>query len=287
MSTSSNVAFLGMGRMGRLMATHVVEAGHQLTVWNRTPGKAEELVSRGAREASSIDDAVRDADVIVLMLFGGDSVDEVLEPIASAAPKGTLIIDATTTGPDASRRLAAKAQDLGLRYVDAPVVGSLPPAKDGTLGVLVGGTDDDVAEARPLIELWGDSERIRHLGEAGAGNALKATVNMCLGIAMAGVAEALKLAEDLSLDRETVLDTLEAGPFGWTIKQKRKMLTSGDYSQTTFSLELMAKDLQAALGSTQTPLPLAADALALAKGAVDAGRGDQDYATMAGHLADS
>jgi 3-hydroxyisobutyrate dehydrogenase len=282
-----DVAFLGMGRMGRLMAAHVLDADHQLTVWNRTPGKASELVSRGAREATTIEDAVSRADAVVLMLFGGDSVEEVLQPIAAAAPAGTLIIDATTTGPNASQALAAKAHELGLRYVDAPVVGSLAPAKDGTLGVLVGGSADDVAEARPLIELWGDPERIRHLGEAGAGNALKATVNMCLGIGMAGVAEALKLAEDLSLDRETVLDTLEAGPFGWTIKQKRPMLMSGDYSQTTFSLELMAKDLQAALDSADGPLPLASDALELAKHAVQAGRGDQDYATMAGHLADS
>jgi 3-hydroxyisobutyrate dehydrogenase len=287
MSATMNVAFLGMGRMGRLMAAHVLDAGHQLTVWNRTGGKADELVSRGAREAAGLEDAVSGADAVVLMLFGGESVREVLEPIAAAAPKGTLIIDATTTGPDAAGRLAAQAHALGLRYVDAPVVGSLAPAKDGTLGVLVGGSADDVAEARPLIELWGDPERIRHLGNAGAGNALKATVNMCLGIAMAGVGEALKLAEDLSLDRETVLDTLEAGPFGWTIKQKRKMLTSGDYGQTTFSLELMAKDLQAALDSADGPLPLAAAALALTKDAVDAGRGDQDYATMAGHFADS
>jgi 3-hydroxyisobutyrate dehydrogenase len=282
-----NVAFLGMGRMGRLMASHVLDAGHQLTVWNRTPGKAEDLTSRGAREASTIDDAVRGADTIVLMLFGGDSVDEVLEPIASAATKGTLVIDATTTGPNAARRLASRAHELGLRYVDAPVVGSLPPAKDGTLGVLVGGSESDVAEARPLIELWGEPERIRHLGDAGAGNALKATVNMCLGLAMAGVGEALKLAADLSLDRETVLDTLEAGPFGWTIKQKRKMLSSGDYSQTTFSQELMAKDLTAALDAADGPLPLLTAAHALANEAVEQGLGNQDYAAMAGYRAAS
>jgi 3-hydroxyisobutyrate dehydrogenase len=82
-----NVAFLGMGRMGRLMASHVLDAGHRLTVWNRTPGKADELTSRGAREAANIDEAVRDADAIVLMLFGGESVDEVLGPIAAAAPR--------------------------------------------------------------------------------------------------------------------------------------------------------------------------------------------------------
>jgi 3-hydroxyisobutyrate dehydrogenase len=276
-----NVAFLGMGRMGRLMASHVLDAGHRLTVWNRTPGKADELTSRGAREAANIDEAVRDADAIVLMLFGGDSVDEVLGPIAAAAPEGTLVIDATTTGPDAARRLASRAHELGLRYVDAPVVGSLPPAKEGTLGVLVGGTTSDVAEARPLIELWADPERVRHLGDAGAGNALKAIVNMCLGIAMAGVGEALALAADLSLDRDTVLDTLEAGPFGWSIKQKRKMLSNGDYSPTAFSLDLMAKDLKAALGSADEELPVLSATLRRATDSIEAGHGDDDYAALA------
>jgi 3-hydroxyisobutyrate dehydrogenase len=268
--------------MGRLMASHVLDAGHRLTVWNRTPGKADELTSRGAREASTIDEAVRDADAIVLMLFGGDSVDEVLGPIAGAAPKGTLVIDATTTGPHAARRLASRAHELGLRYVDAPVVGSLLPAKEGTLGVLVGGTTSDVAEARPLMELWADPERVRHLGDAGAGNALKAIVNMCLGIAMAGVGEALALAADLSLDRETVLDTLEAGPFGWSIKQKRKMLSNGDYSPTAFSLDLMAKDLKAALANADDELPVLSATLRRAAESIEAGHGDEDYAALAG-----
>jgi 3-hydroxyisobutyrate dehydrogenase len=280
------VTFIGMGRMGRLMAAHVLDAGHDLAVWNRTPGRAAELVGRGAREATSVEDAVRDADVIVLMLFGGESVHQVLRAIGDAAKPRTLVIDATTTGPGAARRLAADAAERGLRYVDAPVVGSLAPAKDGTLGILVGGSDEDVAAARPLLELWGDPQRIRHLGPAGSGNAVKATVNMCLGIAIAGVGEALKLAADLSLDRSLVLDTLEAGPFGWSIKQKRAMLDSGDYSGTTFSLELMAKDLTAALENADGELPVTEAALALARGAIDDGRGDQDYASMAGFEAD-
>ncbi len=280
-----NVAFLGMGRMGRLMAGHVLDGGHQLTIWNRTPGKADELVSRGAKEAGSVDDAVRDADAIVLMLFGGDSVAEVLGPVGDAAKPGTLVIDATTTGPRESRRLAEQASQAGLRYVDAPVVGSLPPAKEGSLTILAGGAQDDVDEARSLLVLWGAPEKIRYLGPAGSGNALKAVVNMCLGIAMAGVGEALKLAADLDLDRGVVLDTLEAGPFGWTIKQKRQMIESGDYSSTTFSLELMAKDLTAALDAGGE-LPVTADALALAKEAVDADRGSDDYAAMAGYRAD-
>ncbi len=279
------VAFIGMGRMGRLIAAHILSAGHELTVWNRTPGKSGELVSRGAREASSIEDAVTDADAVVLMLFGADSVHEVLGHVAAAAPAGTLVIDATTTGPGAARQLSDEATERGLRYVDAPVAGSLGPAAEGTLTILVGGSADDVAAARPLLELWGDPQRIRHLGGPGAGNALKAVVNMCLGIAVAGVGEALKLGADLHLDRNVVLEALEAGPFGWTIKQKRQMLDSGDFSPTTFSLDLISKDLQAALDNAAGELPLVSAAQQLATRAIEDGRGDQDYATMAGYEA--
>ena len=146
-----------------------------------------------------------------------------LGPIAAGAPAGTLVIDNTTTGPDAARRARRAGRELGLRYVDAPVVGSLQPAREGTLGIVVGGSDEDVAAARPLLELWGAPDRIRHLGPVGAGNALKAVINMCLGIAMAGVGEAMRLGADCST-ADLVLDALEAGPFGFSVKQKREML---------------------------------------------------------------
>ncbi len=281
------VAFLGMGRMGRLMASHVLDAGHELAVWNRTPGRAKELLARGAVEEGRIEDAVAGADAVVLMLFDGDTVREVLGPIGRGANAGTLVIDATTTGPEEARRLGTEANELGLRFVDAPVMGSLAPAEAGTLGVLVGGSEADFADAFPLLELWGDRDRIRHLGPVGAGNALKTVFNLGIGIAAAGLAETLRLAADLGLDRASVLDTLDAGPFGWTIKQKRAMALHGDYSATAFSLDLMAKDMQLALDNAAAELPVTAASLNLAKDASEAGRGEQDYATMIGYLADS
>lgn len=278
-----NVAFLGMGRMGRLMAGHVIDGDHDLTIWNRTPGKAAELTSRGAHEAGTVADAVKDADVVVMMLFGADSSHEVLDSVAGAAAPGTLIIDATTTGPDAARELGAKAVRAGLRYVDAPVAGSLAPARDGTLTVFVGGSDPDVAAAQPFLELWGG--RILHIGPVGSANALKVVVNMSLGLAMAGVGEALNLGEDLGLSKDVVLGALEAGPFGWSIKQKRAMLDSGDFTPTSFSVDLLAKDLAAALGSTFTELPLTQAALARVRAASRGGFGDADYAAVGGFRA--
>jgi len=280
------IAFLGLGRMGSAMARHLLDAGHELSVWNRTSGKAGDLVDAGATEAESVEDAVKNAEVVVLMLFGPDSVRDVLPKVAGAAEQNTLVIDSTTIGRDAAREFGELAAGKGLRYVDAPVVGTVTPAKQGTLGVLVGGTDDDVAEARPLLETWGDPEKIRHVGPVGAGNALTTVVNLTLGVAMGGVAEALRLGADLDIDRDVLLTTLGQGPLGFSVNQKKDMLASGDYQPTAFSLDLMLKDLQIALDVSPDNLPLTSATADLADAAVAAGHGDDDYAAFAGYFAD-
>jgi 3-hydroxyisobutyrate dehydrogenase len=279
------IAFLGLGRMGAAMAQHLLNAGHDLTVWNRSPGKADDLVAAGATEATSIAEAVTGAEAVVLMLFGPDSIREVLDEIAGSAAEGTLVIDSTTIGRDAAREFGKLAHSKGLRYVDAPVVGTVTPAQQGTLGILVGGSDADVAAAKPLLEAWGDPEKIRHVGEVGAGNALKTVVNLTLGVAMGGVGEALRLGHDLGLDREVLLATLAQGPLGFSVGQKRDMLASGDYGPTAFSLDLMLKDLQIAVDVATHDLPLTAATAKYAEDAVSAGHGKDDYTSLAGYFA--
>ncbi|HEU4676445.1 MAG TPA: NAD(P)-dependent oxidoreductase [Motilibacteraceae bacterium] len=284
---SMNVAFLGLGRMGAAMARHVLDAGHSLTVWNRSPGKADALVGAGAKEAATPAEAARDADVVVLMLFGPDSVREVLlgdDGVVQTAREGTLVVDATTIGPAATREFADAVGQHGLRYLDAPVAGTVGPATEGTLGVFVGGADDDVAQARPLLEAWGDPQKVLHLGPVGAGSALKLVVNLALGITAEGVGEALRLAADLGVDRGAALKALGAGPFGWFLNQKGAMVESGSYSPTAFSLDLAAKDVDLAVSSASRELPASAAALAQLRAASVAGRGDDDYASLVGFL---
>lgn len=284
---SMDVAFLGLGRMGAAMARHVIDAGHSLTVWNRSPGKAGELVAAGAKEAATPAEAARDADVVVLMLFGPDSVREVLlgdDGVVQGAREGALVVDATTIGPAATRELADAVAQHGLRYLDAPVAGTVGPAKEGTLGVFVGGADDDVARARPLLEAWGDPQKVLHLGPVGSGSALKLVVNLALGITAEGVGEALRLAQDLGVDRGSALKALGAGPFGWFLNQKGAMVESGSYSPTAFSLDLAAKDVDLAVTSARRELPASAAALAQLRAASAAGRGDDDYASLVGFL---
>ena len=278
------VAFLGLGRMGAPMAAHVVRAGHETTVWNRSPGRAADLVELGAREASSVADAVGAADVIVTMLFGPEAVREVLSEVCEYAESRALVIESSTIGPEVARELDEQVRAAGLRFVDAPVVGTTIPARDGTLGVLVGGSDEDVAQARPLLELWGDPAKVKHAGPVGSGSALKLVVNLTLGIAVEGIGEALQLAADLGVDRATALDTLQMGPLGFTTTQKRAMLDARDYSNTMFSLDLVAKDLDLVLRASKHALPATAAALGSARRAIEAGHGDDDFASLAGWL---
>ncbi|MCW2500653.1 MAG: 6-phosphogluconate dehydrogenase NAD-binding protein [Frankiales bacterium] len=279
------VAFLGLGRMGVPMAAHVARAGHDLTVWNRSPGKAGPLVELGATEARSVASAVAGADVVVLMLFGPDAVRAVLPDVVAGAP-GALVLDASTIGPDAAHEFARACHAGGLRYVDAPVAGTVAPATAGTLGVFLGGAPADVEQARALAVLWGDPDRVVHVGGVGSASALKLCVNQGLGVLAAGVGESLRLGRDLGLDRDLVLQVLSQSAYGWFLTQKRPMVESGDYSATTFSLDLMAKDLDLAVTSADSDLEVTRAALDHAKRALAAGHSGEDYAALTGHVAD-
>ncbi|MDT7537037.1 MAG: 3-hydroxyisobutyrate dehydrogenase [Actinomycetota bacterium] len=278
------VAFLGLGRMGVRMAKHILDAGHDLVVWNRTPGKAGDLVAAGAREAKTAAEATEGADVAVLMLFGPDSVREVLPDIVR---EGLLVIDSTTIGPAAAHEFGRLCKEKGARYVDAPVAGSLEPAAAGTLGVLAGCDEADWPEAEKLLHLWGDPARVRRIGPVGSGSALKLVVNQGLGVLAAGLGEALLMAGQLGLDRDVVLDVLEQGAYAFTVKQKRELLARGDFSDARFSVDLLAKDLGLAIKETRdADLEVTAAALSAARRTMDAGHAGEDYAAIIGHLAD-
>jgi 3-hydroxyisobutyrate dehydrogenase len=161
------------------------------------------------------------------------------------------------------------------------------PAKDGTLGVLAGADEADWADAEKLLQLWGDPAKVRRVGPVGSGSALKLVVNQGLGVLAAGLGEALRLAGELGLDRDSVLDVLSGGPYAFTIGQKRAMVDAGDFSATTFSVDLMAKDLDLAVRTARdAKLDVTRAALDAARRTIDAGHSGDDYAAMIGHIAD-
>jgi 3-hydroxyisobutyrate dehydrogenase len=281
----TNVAFLGLGRMGVPMASHVARAGHPLTVWNRSPGKGAPLVELGAKEARTVADAVAGADVVVIMLFGPDAVRDVLPAVVKNAP-GALVIDTSTIGPDAAHEFGRRCAEGGLRYVDAPVAGSVKPATEGTLGAFLGGSTADVEAARPIVALWADPDRVTHVGGVGSASALKLCVNQGLGVMAAGVGEAVRLGRDLGLSRDTLLRALSQTAYGWYLNQKLPLVEAGDYSATTFSVDLLTKDLELAVNSADSDLEVTRAVLDQARKTLAAGHSGEDYSAITGHIAD-
>ena len=203
------IAFLGTGIMGAPMARHLAEAGHELTVWNRTVDKAKPLAQHGARVADDPAAAVADAEVVVTMLTDADAVAAVMEPAAPAAPDGTIWWQASTVGIEGTERLVQLADQHNLGYVDAPVLGTKGPAEEGKLVVLASGDPDILDRCAPLFDAVG-SKTIR-LGAAGEGTRLKLVVNHWVLLVTDGLAETIALAEGLDLDPSLFLEAIEGG----------------------------------------------------------------------------
>lgn len=287
----TRVAVLGLGRMGAPMAGRLSAAGHDLVVWSRTRAHAEALADR-AQVAGSPADAGSKADVAITMLSDGGALEEVVlgrDGLADGLGSGSLLIDMSTTGPDPARKVARALEDRGVGFVDAPVAGSVGPAAEGTLAVMVGGSEEAVGRARPLLEILGDPERTWHVGPVGAGQAAKLMVNLVLGGVTAAVAEGLTLGRLLGLPPEVALDVLEGASVATqTVRSKRDKLLSGDYGNPGFRLALMHKDLRLALDAARAArasLPATERVAELYAGAKGRGLADQDYAAVAAYLA--
>ena len=284
------IAVCGLGRMGRLLAGHLLSSGHEVTVWNRTPGRAGELVDAGAVEAPTPAAAARGAEAVVLVLFGPDSVSEVLtgaEGVLSALPGASLVIDTTTIGPADARRFAALVRESGGRYLDAPMIGSIGPATAATLGSFVGGADADFTAALDVLGCWCDPAAVVHAGPVGAGSAVKIVRNLGHAVAVAGLGEALRLAADLGMDRELALGALGAGPLSWTIQVTGSTLADRDYAEAEFTAALLAKDAALAVAAAERPMPLVSLAQAWADTACAAGTAGQHYLAVADFIESS
>ena len=281
----TRVAFCGLGQMGTPMAKRLVDGGHDLTVWNRTEARTAPLVAAGARAAATPAEAAAEADVAITMLANPTALDEVaLGPsgLAAGLRPGAVLVDMSTVGPDSVRWVAGRLPD-GVGTIDAPVLGSVPAAADGTLKLFVGGDDALVERWAPLLGTFGTLFRF---GPLGSGAAMKLVANSTLGALMTGLAEALTLADAFGLDESTVLDVLGDSPIGVTARGKRRLIESGTYPPN-FKLALARKDLELVAEAAERlglDLPLARAARALYQEATEAGLGDLDYSAAIAHL---
>lgn len=283
----SKIAFLGLGQMGTPMSTRLLDAGHDLVVWNRTPGRAAPLVERGASRASSPLEAAAGVEFAVTMLATPEAVEEVLfggEGLVHGLGPGQILIEMSTIGPTAVHSLASR-MPAGVAMVDAEVRGSVREAMDGRLHVFVGATDGDFERVRPIVESLGD---VRHVGGLGAGAAMKLVVNSTLGAAIVALGEALALGDSLGLQRRTVLDVLEDSPIGPIVRAKRSSVESAQYPPS-FKLRLADKDLRLVTeAGDEARLDLKAGRATRAwlDEAMDQGAGDLDFSAVVATIAE-
>jgi 3-hydroxyisobutyrate dehydrogenase-like beta-hydroxyacid dehydrogenase len=279
--TATTLAFCGLGAMGAPMAARLLEAGYDVVVWNRTPERAQPLVDQGARQASTPEEAAKEAEGVFTMLATPEAVADVVAGeagIASAIEPGATLIEMSTIGPHAVRRLAEQLPD-GVDALDAPVLGSIPQATDGTLKVFVGGEQATFDRWEPVLKRFGST---RYLGPLGAGAAMKLVANSCLGVLVVGLGEALALADGLSLDQGDVLDVLAESPIAATVKSKRELIESNEWP-ANFKLSLAAKDMRLVTEEAERSglsLTLAPAVQERLEAADAAGKGESDYSVV-------
>jgi 3-hydroxyisobutyrate dehydrogenase len=270
-----DVGFVGLGAMGRPMAGNIAAAGHRVRAWNRSPVSAPEgveLVGSPAEVATASAVTVvmvTDEQAVRAVLFGQDGW-------VAGAGDGALLVQSSTIGPHASRDVARSCAEQGVRFVDAPVSGSVGPAREGALTVLAGGDDDDLADAAPVFDTV--AKTVVHCGGVGTGSAVKLAVNAVLVTAMAGAAEALTWLVEAELDLavDTVAPVLERiSP----LVARRAGALVGEAPEDGFSLAHVAKDMDLVVGAMAPALVLEA-VRAAARGAVDGGLADRDVSAL-------
>ena len=257
----SKLAFLGAGRMGHGMASRLLAAGHDVTVYNRTPGRAGPLIGAGARPAASPRNAADGADAVFVMVSDDQASRSVWQGMdgvlaADLAP-GAFAIECSTLSRDWVLELASAAGARGLRYLDSPVTGLPDAAAAGTLTLLIGADGAELEAARPLLEpLCAD---LVHFGPVGTGTAYKLIINLMGAVQIAAAAEGMALAERAGLDLEQVADAIAAGQAAspQVVRNSRRM-AAGDHDRNiVFSGRLRRKDAAYALRLAET-LDLAA-----------------------------
>jgi len=282
---SERVAFLGLGIMGSRMAANLVRSGYELTVWNRTEAKAADFCRQHrAQLAATPAQAAADSGIVVTMVVDGAQVEHVLlgeEGVAASGRPGTLCVDCSTIGPSATREIAARLAERGIRMLDAPVTGSSPRAQDGTLTIMAGGDSGDFDRAKPLLEAMG--ELIVHAGPLGHGQMVKLINNAVAATNAAVVGEALLVGARAGVDLDALSTVMSAGSGGSVmLSLKGGPMRSHDYS-TLFKLDHMLKDVRLCLEEGQAagvPFPFAALTREILTAAAGRGHGDDDFAAL-------
>jgi 2-hydroxy-3-oxopropionate reductase len=240
----TTIAFIGLGIMGGPMAGHLVAAGFDVVGVNRSPEKVARLVENGGRGATSIAEAVHDADIVAVMVPDSPDVQQVLageDGVFDHARPGTLVIDFSSIRPDVTAELAGQARERGLRMLDAPVSGGEAGAVAASLSIMVGGETADFAAAKPVFEVVGKT--IVHVGPSGSGQTVKAANQLIVAGNIELLAEAVVFLEAYGVDLQAALTVLGGGLAGSKVLDQKGSAMLSRTFHPGFRVELHHKDL--------------------------------------------
>ncbi len=278
------IGFIGLGIMGSRMAENLLKNGYDLIVYNRTKEKAEPLVKKGASLAGSPKEIGKNCDIVITMLSNPVAVRETAlgkEGFLLSLKENSLWIDISTVNPSFSIEMNDKARENGVRFLDAPVAGTVGPAEKGELIFFVGGDEKDLNEAKPLLEKMG--KKIIHLGKNGMGTSMKMVVNLMLANSMVSFAEAMTLGESLGFSKDTLFNTLIGGPVTAPFLAGKKEKIRNEEYNTEFPLEHMQKDLHLVditAFENRISLPLSNISKEIYGLAVKKGFGEKDFSAV-------
>ena len=282
------IGFLGLGIMGSRMAANLAAAGHPLTVWTRTEGKAQAWVDAqsgrgGVRAAATPAAVAAEADVLITMVVNGPQVAAIVagpDGLASVGSGPKLLVDMSTIGPAAAREIAASLPE-GWRLLDAPVTGSSPRAQDATLTIMAGGDPEDFARVRPLLEAMGSL--VLHVGDTGQGQMVKLINNAVAAVNTGTVAQALLVGAATGVDLDALVAVMAAGS-GASLMLDLKAGPMREHAyDTLFKLEHMLKDVRLCLEESDragVPFPAAAATREALIAAHQRGHGPDDFAAI-------
>jgi len=271
------VAFLGLGIMGRPMASNLVKAGHEVSVWSRSGKEVE-----GARRAASPADAAQGAEVVWMCVSDTAAVEEILfgpQGVEGSLADGMTIVDSSTISPSATRQFAERVAAKGVRYVDAPMTGSKVAAEGGTLIFIVGGDEAVIESLKPLFAAMG--KVFFRMGETSKGQAAKLAMNLQIALIYEGFAEGLTLATKLGVDVQSLIGVIQASMIrSGVVDYKAPFVLKRDFTPN-FPLRLMHKDIRLALAAAKevrVKLPALETVEEIYEMATEDGHQDLDYA---------
>lgn len=246
------IGFIGLGLMGRPMAMNLLKAGHSLTVWNRTPSRADELVGAGATLAKTPREVAVASDLLLTIVSDPPALESVLwgssgkdDGALGGLKSGSIYIDSSTVSPALEKKIAASCKERGVRFLDAPVTGGDWGAREGNLVFMIGGDVEALKEVEPVLGVMG--KKWFHLGPNGAGQTIKLAMNALLALQVGAMAEAIALVTKAGLSGEQLVEVMQASMArSGLLDLKSPLMLKGDY-KPSFPLRLMHKDLGLAL----------------------------------------